>query len=86
MEICQKRSLKKTLCLNARQPGNVLNGLTAQQSEIFKEFLSIDYSGTQAHMGSHYKGVHWFVLQKVITRGAEKKQTYLAKILHDFLN
>ena len=39
-----------------------------------------------SHMGSHYKDVHWFVLRKVITHGTGKEQTYLAKILHDFLN
>ena len=31
-----------SLCLNARQPGKVLNGLNARQSEIFTEFLLKD--------------------------------------------
>ena len=32
-----------SLCLNAWQPGKVLNGLNARQSEIFTEFPLIDY-------------------------------------------
>ena len=32
-----------SLCLNARQPGKVLNGLNAWQSEIFTKFLLKDY-------------------------------------------
>ena len=38
MEVSEKEW--RTLCLNARQPGKVLNGLNARQSEIFTELLS----------------------------------------------
>ena len=32
-----------SLCLNARQPGKVLNGLNTRQLEIFTEFPLKDY-------------------------------------------
>ena len=34
----RKWPIKNMLCLNARQPGKVLNGLNARQLEIFTEF------------------------------------------------